>query len=216
MIKTGILGFIGEKGLPLPAQLNAAIVANERAKYVLGVLQLAAANADNPTTDAPTLRSEREACGLVDSGLDHVIADSEGLGTGTYHIPMAAHLIRVLAEALDAMLAPLLLARGEAETRQWTERKKRLVEAIPSIEADVLDGDTIAALTSSRPKAGDGIHLLVMDLRKEINRLQALIAEEDIDGAKAYGLKAEDRSLVVAFMNGVRRTASLKFSMISA
>ncbi len=52
----------------------------------------------------------------------------------------------------------------------------------------MLSGETIASLTSGRPKAGDGVHLLVMDLHKEINRLQGAIATMEVAGAKAYGL----------------------------
>jgi len=212
MPKTQIIDLLGEKGLLLPAQLNAAILANERAKYVLALLQLAAANADSPNAQAVTLRAEREACGIGDAQLDRVVARSEALGPGVYHIPEAGHLIDVLAEALETMLAPIALAGGEASAQQGLgERKKHLLDAIAPIEDDVVEGQTIAALTSGRPAAGDGIHLLVMDLHKEINRLQTLIAEEDIDGVKAYGLDACDRPLVAAFIKGVQRTAALKF-----
>ena len=212
MSKIQIIDLLGEKGLLLPAELNAAILANERAKYVLALLQLAAANADSPNSQAATLRAEREACGIAEAQLDRVVARSEALGPGVYHIPEAAHLIDMLAEALDTMLAPIALADGEAPAQQGlAERKKHLLDAIAPIEGDVVEGETIAALTSGRPDAGDGIHLLVMDLHKEIYRLQTLIAEEDIDGAKAYGLDASDRLLVAAFMKGVQRTATLKF-----
>jgi hypothetical protein len=50
-----------------------------------------------------------------------------------------------------------------------------------------------------------------MDLHKEINRLQALIAEEEIADARAYGIAPADRPLIEAFMAGVRRTAPMKF-----
>jgi hypothetical protein len=40
--KTQIVDFLGDKALVLPALLDAAIVANDRAKYVLSLLQLAA------------------------------------------------------------------------------------------------------------------------------------------------------------------------------
>ena len=53
--------------------------------------------------------------------------------------------------------------------------------------------------------------VLVMDLHKEINRLQALIAEEEIAGARAYGITAADRPLIKAFMTGVQQTAPMKF-----
>ena len=107
MSKTRVVEILGEKGLVLPALLNAAILANERAKYVLALLQVAAGNAENPSAEAPNLRAEREACGIADGRLDRVVARSEALGPGVYHIPEAAHLIAVLTASLETMLAPL-------------------------------------------------------------------------------------------------------------
>ena len=87
MSKTRIIDLLGEKALLLPELLNQAIVANERAKYLLGLLQIAAGHADAPDSEATTLRSERQACGIAESWLDHVAARSEALGAGVYHIP---------------------------------------------------------------------------------------------------------------------------------
>jgi len=50
----------------------------------------------------------------------------------------------------------------------------------------------------------------VMDLHWELNRLQASVSVELIDGAHAYGLGDSDRRLVRAFMRGVNQTAPLK------
>ena len=50
-----------------------------------------------------------------------------------------------------------------------------------------------------------------MDLHKELNRLQQQIASETIDGACVYGIQAEDRPLISAFMSGLNRTRGLKF-----
>ena len=216
MSKIRVVEMLGEKGLVLPALLNAAILANERAKYVLALLQVATGNAENPSAGAPNLRAEREACGISEGRLDRVVARSEALGPGVYHIREAAHLIATLAASLETMLAPLALTGGgfSDETSanvRMAERKKRLLDAIPPIEGDIVSGETIAALTSGRPAAGDGIHLLVMDLHKEINRLQALIAQEEIPGAHGYGITAADRPLIEAFMAGVQQTAPMKF-----
>jgi uncharacterized protein Yka (UPF0111/DUF47 family) len=209
--KTRIVDLLGEKTLVLPALLDAAFVGNERIKYVLAMLQLAASNAEHPDPQAVSnLRAEREACGIAEAALDRVIGRSEALGPGTYYIPEAAHLVDLLGKALDAMLAPLALADIDGQAC-LAERKNRLIGAIPPIEGDILTGETIATLTSGRPASGDGIHLLVMDLHKELNRLQALIAEEEIAGAAAYGIAAADRPLIEAFMAGVERTAPLKF-----
>lgn len=43
MAKTQVVDFLGERALVLPTLLAGALVANERAKYVLTLLQMAAA-----------------------------------------------------------------------------------------------------------------------------------------------------------------------------
>jgi uncharacterized protein Yka (UPF0111/DUF47 family) len=214
--KTEIVDFLGERALMLPALLTKALVANERAKYVLTLLQLAASQADNPRAAAPSLREEREASAIVETGFDRAIAQAEYDGSGRYHIPSAGRLLAVLDDSLRGMIAPLAVAGKEtAEAARlhagFAERLERLLAARPAVTGDVLDSDTVALLTSGRPSGGDGFHLLVMDLHREINRLQAAVSTVEIAGAKTYGLSECDRTAVAAFMAGVNRTAPLKF-----
>ena len=75
--KTKIVDFLGENALVLPAFLNAAIAANERAKYLMTLLQVAADQAQHPQAPAPTLRAEREACGIAATELDRAVARAE-------------------------------------------------------------------------------------------------------------------------------------------
>ena len=187
MSKTRIIDLLGEKALLRPELLNQAIVANERAKYLLGMLQMAASHAESPDGQAATLRSEREACGIADTWLDNVTAHSEELGPWVYHIPDAKRVVAMLSRARarrDAGAAVPWLTTLRPLTNASPKRKTRLFNAIPPIEGNVLQRETIAALTSGRPAAGDGVHLLVMDVHKELNQLQAQIADEDIDGAR--------------------------------
>jgi hypothetical protein len=53
MAKTEIIDALGVRPLLMPTLLNDAVAANERAKYLLTLLQVAAANADDPKSDAP-------------------------------------------------------------------------------------------------------------------------------------------------------------------
>ena len=215
--KTQIIDFLGDKALVLPALLDEAITANERAKYVLSLLQMAANTADNPQeAAAPTLRSEREACGIADAALDRSVAESIADGHGYYHIPGAERLVGVLDDAIRAMLAPLALVASSSQAAaalydEYRRRLDQLIRARPALADDMISGDAIAAMTSGRPAAGDGFHLLIMDLHKELNRLQADISTEEVDGAKAYGVLEADRPLIAAFMRGVNKTAPLKF-----
>ena len=214
--KTEIVDFLGERALVMPALLATAIVANERAKYVLTLLQMAASQAENPQTAPPSLRADREACGITEAKFDRVIAQAQHDGTGNYYIPNARRLIAVLDEALSDMIAPLREAAkdggdSDALHARFSDRLERLLRARPKMSEDALSGETIAALTSGRPKAGDGVHVLVMDLHKELTRLQGAIATEEVAGAKAYGLDGNDRAALAAFMKGLQRTAPLKF-----
>ncbi|HXZ01525.1 MAG TPA: DUF47 family protein [Stellaceae bacterium] len=214
--KTQIVDFLGERALVLPVLLAGALAANERAKYVLSLLQVAASQAEQPQAPVRSLRAEREACGIAEQDFDRSVARAEHDGHGNYHIPGARRLVAILDDALRTMIAPLAVAgkdAPEAAERHagFAERLERLIGARPPIADDMLSGELIAALTSARPKAGDGVHLLVLDLHQEINRLQSAIATAEVAGAKAYGLAAADRAAVAAFMAGVNRTAPLKF-----
>jgi Fe-S-cluster containining protein len=71
----------------------------------------------------------------------------------------------------------------------------------------------LAELTHGDHQRGDSLHLLVMDLHKQLNTLSGTLATEDVDGAHTWQLQAEsDLPLIRAFMRGLHRTAELKFS----
>ena len=69
----------------------------------------------------------------------------------------------------------------------------------------------IGAMTSADRASGDSLHILVMDLHKAINALQAQFADESIDGARVWRIEPADRPLIRAFMAGLNETAPLKF-----
>jgi uncharacterized protein Yka (UPF0111/DUF47 family) len=216
-VKTQIVDFLGEKALVLPALLDEATIANERAKYVLSLLQIAANNAENPQeAAAPSLRSEREACGLADATLDRVVAETMADGRGCYCIPGAQRIVGILDDATRAMLAPLALAGGGSDEAaalhaRYRERLEGLVRARPMIVDDMISREAIASITSGQPALGDGFHRLIMDLHKELNRLQSEISTEEVEGAKAYALSEADRVALAALMSGIKKTAALKF-----
>jgi len=53
--KIQIVDFLGDKALVLPALLDAAIIGNEQAKYVLSLFQLAESNFRMPGTSGRTV-----------------------------------------------------------------------------------------------------------------------------------------------------------------
>ncbi|TAJ45413.1 hypothetical protein CUJ86_01345 [Methanofollis fontis] len=189
--------------------MNAALVANGRVKYYFTLLQAAKAHADAPEEEWSGLRGEREAAGVENALLDQVVAGAERPGPDTYRIPAAAEIMAAVREAMVTMARPVLM--GEEGDGALEARLSALLADLPAAENEILSGETIRRLTSGDRTAGDSLHLLVLDLHRRLNALQAGLASETIDGARASLLKDADRPLVAAFMAGLNRTASLKF-----
>src|SRR5271165_5309995 len=205
--KLHIISSLGEQGILLPALVNAALAANDRAKYYFTLLQAAAAHAEHPERPATDLRHERLSCGVADETWDTAIAKSAKLGEGRYKIPGARRVVAAILEDVEVMLRPL----ADRDGVELGPRFMRLKFEAPTAADDVLTLADIDALTAGNRDRGDTLHLLVMDAHKALNSVQKDIASENIDGASAYALEAADRTLVRAFMRGVRRTAPLKF-----
>lgn len=212
--KTAIVSKLGEASLLVPKYLNDGLLANDRVKYYFALLQGAADHALSGRGDpAPELRAERIAVGETDAALDEVAAGSQSLGDGQLRIPRIADVHQRILACIADMARPLtaMSADGEDRYSRYAARLDVLKEAAPDLADDRVPGSYIAAMTGVDRSGGDSLHLLVMDLHKELNRLQADIAQESIDGASAYGLEPGDRALVVAFQEGLNRTAPLKF-----
>jgi hypothetical protein len=199
------VGELGEQELLLPALVNEALAANDRAKYRMTLLQAAREHADHPDRPVSALEQERLACGVEEPDLDAVVERSRKEG-GPYRIPGARRLHDGLIDDVRHMLAPLRTAGTGHE-----QRLQALLESAPALADDHISAAHIQALTSGQRDAADSLHLLVMDLHKELNRLQQQLATESIDGALVHGLRDGDAPLVAAFMAGVKRTRELKF-----
>ncbi len=202
--KSKIAAVLGEQALLLPDLVARALAANDRLKFILSWLQAAAAAADTPDAPRPDLSRERRAAGIADARFDEALRSVRKAGSG-YRLAGASALPRQLTEELDAMMAPL--GTGAAA---FIARREELLAAV-GIADDIVPAALLPALTLARRDGPDSIHLLVMDLHKAINQLQAGLAEERIDGARAYRLAEPDRAVVAAFMRGVNRTAPLVF-----
>ena len=104
----------------------------------------------------------------------------------------------------------MLACLPEDEGHSFAERLKRLIP--PRAEQGILAGEDIDAMTSGDRGAGDSVHLVVMDAHRTINKLQMATALETVAGAHVHGLSPPSRRLVAAFMDGLNRTAPLKFN----
>ncbi|HEY1933884.1 MAG TPA: hypothetical protein VGG99_17865 [Acetobacteraceae bacterium] len=206
-MKAEVLAAIGETGLSRSAALSTALAANERVKYLLSLLQLGALHAGHPEQPANTLKHERLACGIDDPWFDDFTAAVRCRGDA-YVMPGLDRVLSRTAQELKAMAAPVV----EAGTPDMAARLEAMLAAMPCSAGNRLEAATLAEMSAASPPAGsDSLHRLVMDLHRQLNLLQASLAEETIDGATAYGLTDRDRACVAAFMAGVNRTAHLKF-----
>ncbi len=213
MSKSAIIRELGEECLLLPQLVNSALDANERAKYFLTLLQSARAHADQPDRPASSLVSERLAAGVGDDRFDAVVAGTHNGTAGVYDLPELEPVVGGVLEAIGEMVEPLREAAGSdaAAADNFDRRLASLQQQLPALENGQLSGDLIDAMTSGARGQGDSLHLLVMDLHKELNRLQQEIASESVDGASVYGIREEDRAPIAAFMRGVNGTRELKF-----
>jgi uncharacterized protein Yka (UPF0111/DUF47 family) len=210
--KAKIVAALGETKLGLPTLVNSALAANDRVKYLFTLLQTARNHADHPRASTTTLRQERESCGLDEPAYDRVVEGSRRRGRDAYHIPLSSRILVQVEQNLKAMLAPFEVAGGDVST-SLSQRLERVLNTMPRGQEgqEELSAAAMDAMTSGSREAGDTPHLLVMDMHKALNQLQAAIATESIAGAHVYEIAEDDRSLVAAFMNGVNRTAPLKF-----
>lgn len=201
---------LGEEELILPTLVNNALAANDRVKYYFTLLQAAQSHARHPGSEFSNLRAEREAAGVDDPAFDRVVAETVNAGKGLCQIPHAARILSGIRSSLDEMTSPLL-TRNDEMSESFEKRLKTLLAEIPAGESDIIEDGVIQQITAGDAGTKDSIHLLVMDLHKALNALQGDLASEIIEGAMTYLLADEDRSLVTAFMAGIKRTAPLKF-----
>ncbi len=206
-MKTEILAAIGETGLRPAAALNAGLAANDRIKYAFSLLQVAMAHAEHPKQPAVTMKQERIACGIDDPDLDKAVAASRMAGRSC-HIPGVSRIIANLVADIHLMAAPVLGAEKDGSA----ERLNELLARMPGTDGDLIDADAASAMMRAGKGSADSLHRLVMDLHKQLNTLQAEIAQETLDGAAVYNLDDAARPAVAAFMAGVNNTAKLKFN----
>ncbi|MBK9595314.1 MAG: hypothetical protein IPO57_08115 [Rhodocyclales bacterium] len=202
MEKAHIIDALGESGLLLPTLLNAALAANDRAKYHFSLLQMAQSRAQHPDAPASDLRVERQAAGIADEACDGIVAASSRGEGDLYRIPQVQAVCTALYQDLQRMLEPIQAARSP-EWGGFAARLKLLAARPWCKTDDLISGEQIAAMTSGDRKRADSLHLLVMDMHKVLNALQARVSTEVIDGAQTYDICGEDRSLIGAFMRGV-------------
>ncbi|MFG1298418.1 hypothetical protein V5F49_01355 [Xanthobacter sp. V3C-3] len=210
MKKTQIVEVLGEGGLLLPALVEAALKANDRAKLRMTALQEAAAHARAPQQPLRPLEAEARDAGAAEDGLDALVGGARPMADGSVAAPGARRIVEGILDDIACMAEPLAAA-GLATAGMFTQRLTELRTALGRMADDVVDDGVLTRTTSARRGAQDTAHLLVMDLHKALNQLAASLAVETIDGARALAIADADRPRIQAFMRGLNATRGLAF-----
>ena len=209
--KATILSELGAEQLLLPERTNSALVANDHVKYYLTLLQSAKAHADDPSRASFNLKQEREAAGIENGLLDRVVEETIKVD-GNYRIASSELIFSEIRKSMQQMILPLISREEGQAVREIESRYSTLMANLPTGEDEIVSAEAIMKITSVQRESGDSLHLLVMDIHKQLNSLQGQLSQEQIDGALTYLLSDDDKSLIRAFMAGLNRTTPLKFS----
>ena len=208
MQKSRAVESLGQRRLMLPAWVKAALSANDRLKVFLTVLQAATRHAAHPNRDLPDLANEIAAAGLNAAWLNNAVAAATRIDDD-FLVPDFSRLVKGLADELATMARPVLeTSTAGAEPHP---RVQHWLDWLATLPSDRLNDKQLDELTRGHRDGPDSLHLLVMDLHKQINRLAGELASEVIEGANVWELQDGDRTRVAAFMRGLNRTAPLKF-----
>ncbi|MFC5322220.1 hypothetical protein [Bradyrhizobium oligotrophicum] len=208
-MKSQIIKELGEADILLPSLIADGLAANDRVKVRMSALQAAAQHAQAPEQRPTDLSTECRAARIAPADLASLIGGAHRTATGRLAAPGLATLIGDIENDTRAMIRAVNAGRSSeglsAERRLGTMQRAGLLTA-----GDDVDFMRVARLTGAQEES-DSLHRLVMDLHKALNRIAADCAEETLDGAHVYGLTADDRPAVVAFMRGLNATRALKF-----
>ena len=184
-MKAEVLAAIGEDRVAAAPPPSTPRCQPTTGSNTLSLLQMAAAHADQPEQPAASLKRERIACGIDEPGLDGFTAAAHARAP-PIHMPGADKAARA------HRAGPPHDGGAGARRRDRpasAARLRRALAAMPQASGDMLDAAALAAMSTAAPPAGsDSLHRLVMDLHKQLNALQAALAEETLDGAAVYGL----------------------------
>ena len=205
-MKSQIIEQLGQTDILLPALIADGLAANDRAKARLSVLQAAAQHARDPQGAPFALAEECGRLSLDTPAMEKLVEGANLIGERVT-APGLAILNTAIMDDVAAMARAVKAGDGEQGEAALT-RLAAIKDGAPA--ADTIDLAQIARLTSVSD-GGDSLHRLVMDLHKDLNRLSAAHAEEVLAGAHVFGLLADDRPAVEAFMRGVESTRKLKF-----
>jgi hypothetical protein len=208
-MKSQIIRELGSEDLLLPETINEGLEANDKSKYFLTLIQLAKNHADSPADEPDNLRKERILYKVAEAEFDDVVQNSTKHGPA-YQIPHFSEICAKISDEISKMMRPLGLQ--DKSTQQFLDFQKRLGSIMDYIKTQGnITNETITKITSGDQSNGDTLHVLIMQLHRELNKLQREISKETIDGAKVYSIFEEDKKIIHSFMRGLNKTLALKF-----
>ena len=207
--KSNAVAALGQMKLLAPARIKAALAANDRLKFVLTVIQAAAAHAADSSAAPLDLRRDYAAARMDDPWLLEVAGAAWREDT-LLHLTELPRLCAKLRDDINLMARPLEGAE-DPDRRSLLDRAASWSDWLSRRDGAVLSEHDLAALTGGKRGGDDTFHILVMDLHKALNRLAAEVASEAIEGAHIWQLDPVDRPRVAAFMRGLNRTQGMKF-----
>lgn len=216
MLKEKAVEELGQASLLMPAWIKSALAANDRLKLYLTLLQSAWQQAQTGKTQGLSFDAELRRAGCPDVAVLDGLAERAYLDDDRLIATGLQVLLRALAQDIGVMARPVLsraqpddsaaalLLRSRCD--HWAHRLSQLSEA------DEIGHDALIELTHGDRKQADSLHLLVMDLHKQLNALSQSLSTELIDGAHVWQIHDDDRVFIQAFMRGIAHTAPLKFN----
>jgi len=212
MLKDKVVETLGQSSLLLPAWIKAALLANDRLKLYLTMLQSAAQHANSPELPIQDWGRDLAQVSLHDSEWLQTLVKSAYFEDQTLIIPQLNQLLNALATDLSIMARPICDSGRECQPELVDQRESWLQKLHAMEDDEGIDRAMIADLTHGNRKAGHSFHILVMDLHKQLNAMANEIATENLNGAHVWQIEDADRALILAFMRGLHRTSPLKFS----
>lgn len=209
-MKSQIIEQLGETGILLPKLVSEGLRANDRIKVRLSALQAAALHAQDPTRPLAALDAECRQAGLAPATINPIIAGAHMVGDGRVAAPALNRLMRDIVDDASAMINAV--EAGDPTAGASIKERLAALRSGGALNAgDEIETARIARLTAVTEQGGDSLHRLVLDLHKQLNRLALSCAEEELSGARVFGLAPQDRPAVEAFMRGLASTRRLKF-----
>lgn len=212
MLKEKAVAALDKPSLLMPAWVKAALQANDRLKLYLTLLQSAAEHAFLPQEPITDWQQELGKVGLNQQDWLRTMVQSAYTDDQTLIIPQQEQLLAALASDLSIMARPICDNGTENHAELSARRDQWLRQLTTMQEREGIHPEQLTSLTHGNRKSGDSLHLLIMDLHKQLNVIASQIATDHLDGAHIWQVEEPDRPLIQVFMHGLHRTAPLKFS----